>query len=141
MFILYKTTNLINQKYYIGVHKTETKDFDGYFGSGKNLKRSILKYGIENFIRETIQQFDTKELAFIAERLYLEQIDDLNCYNIAEGGHGGYTEYTDERNKKISNKITGIKRSEQTKNKHRLNKQGKYKAETNPNAKKWKLIS
>jgi hypothetical protein len=34
-YIVYKTTCLINDKIYIGVHKTETpNDFDGYIGCG-----------------------------------------------------------------------------------------------------------
>ena len=45
---LYKTTNLINNKYYYCVHSTKNLN-DGYLGSGKYLKRSINKYGKENF--------------------------------------------------------------------------------------------
>jgi hypothetical protein len=43
--IVYKTTNLVNERFYIGVHKQEGIEFDGYLGSGKALQNAINKYG------------------------------------------------------------------------------------------------
>ncbi len=48
-YFLYKTTNKINGKYYIGVHSTYQLN-DGYIGSGKRLRYSVRKYGKENFL-------------------------------------------------------------------------------------------
>ena len=37
-YIVYKTTNLINGKIYIGVHRTNPDIFDGYIGCGVTRK-------------------------------------------------------------------------------------------------------
>ena len=56
--IIYKTTNLINGKIYIG-RATGIRVKNNYFGSGKLLKRAIIKYGQENFRRITIDVADS----------------------------------------------------------------------------------
>jgi len=55
MLIVYKTTNQITGKIYIGQHEQKTIEFDGYLGTGLYIKRAIKKYGKENFVRETIE--------------------------------------------------------------------------------------
>jgi hypothetical protein len=50
--IIYKTTNLINNKIYIGKSNTNNSD---YLGSGKRLKLAIKKYGKENFKKEMLR--------------------------------------------------------------------------------------
>jgi hypothetical protein len=47
LYTVYRTVNQINQKFYIGVHKT-MNPMDNYLGSGKILGRAIKKYGKEN---------------------------------------------------------------------------------------------
>lgn len=85
--IVYLITNLINNKKYIGVHSTNNLD-DGYMGSGKLIIKAIKKYGIENFKREILYQFDTAQEAYDKEReLVTEKIINNNeYYNLREGG-------------------------------------------------------
>lgn len=54
---VYKITNTINGKSYVGQHKYEGyPEIDpSYFGSGKLLKLAIDKYGIENFSIEVLK--------------------------------------------------------------------------------------
>ena len=56
---IYKTTNLLNGKYYIGMHSTFNLE-DGYMGSGKRLKRSLNKYGKENHKVEILEFVDNR---------------------------------------------------------------------------------
>lgn len=90
-FYTYKITNLINGKIYIGVHKTTDLE-DGYMGSGKILKRSISKHGIENFKKDILMLHDSEEEMFEIEALIVDQdfVDRKDTYNIKLGGQGGF---------------------------------------------------
>lgn len=94
--ILYQTRNLINNNTYIGIHIQKIKPhlFDGYLGSGKLLKLGILKYGKDNFIRETLEVFDTYHDARIRERELVDFnfVSRCDTYNISLGGTGGNTQ-------------------------------------------------
>jgi len=92
--IFYKTTNIINGKFYYGVHSTNKLD-DGYIGSGKLLTKAIKKYGKENFTREILAIFDTKEEAFLIERNIVTKdlVDNRNCYNVKIGGQSGHATF------------------------------------------------
>lgn len=87
---IYKTTNLINGKFYLGKRSTKNLD-DGYLGSGNSIKLAITKYGKENFKREILCYTETKELNAELEALLIDESMTANpmCYNIALGGQGG----------------------------------------------------
>lgn len=86
--IIYKTTNLINGKYYYGVHSTDNIS-DGYLGSGNKLKNAIKKYGKDNFKKEIIALFDERKDALLYEKNLIskELIESDYCYNLTEGGN------------------------------------------------------
>jgi hypothetical protein len=88
---IYKTTNLVNGKYYIGMHSTDNLE-DGYIGSGKRLWYSINKYGKHNFKCEILEMLpDRRSLKERESILVNEQrIQDPLCMNIVYGGGGGF---------------------------------------------------
>jgi hypothetical protein len=89
-YTVYKTVNLSNGCYYLGVHKTKQSD-DFYLGSGTIIKRAITKYGEDNFRKEVLFAFDTAEVAYTKERELLSTcLNDPLCYNLHEGGNGGF---------------------------------------------------
>jgi hypothetical protein len=87
---IYKTTNLINDKFYVGMHSTNNLK-DGYLGSGKQLRYSIRKYGIENFKIDYLEFFDNRiDLANREKKLVNEDLlKDSMCMNLKSGGEGG----------------------------------------------------
>jgi hypothetical protein len=89
---LYRTTNLKNGRYYLGMHSTSKLD-DGYLGSGTRLRRSIRKHGRENFKIEILEFFESREVLLEAEkRLITEDIlKDPKCMNLKPGGSGGFS--------------------------------------------------
>lgn len=84
---VYKTTNIINGKEYIGYHGTNDLD-DGYLGSGKLLKRAVEKYGPKAFTREILDFFDDPIEALEYEKKIVngEYVKKDNTYNLSIGG-------------------------------------------------------
>lgn len=101
-YIVYQTTSKINNKIYIGVHKTEDPNtFDGYLGNGVYIYRpssymhpkthfqfAVKKYGIKNFIRTTLKVFDNEEDAYKLESELVngEFLKRDDTYNLVLGG-------------------------------------------------------
>lgn len=101
-YIVYLTTNIKNNKIYVGVHGTEDPyHFDGYIGNGiskrdssfiKNPKEpfhyAVKKYGYDSFKRSTIQIFDTEQEALDLEGEIVDEdfIKRTDTYNITLGG-------------------------------------------------------
>ncbi len=101
-YIVYLTTNKINNKIYIGVHETENPEvFDGYIGCGAyinkpssynkgktHLHKAILKYGTSAFYRYTLKVFDNLEDALDLEAWLVteEFVKRTDTYNMIAGG-------------------------------------------------------
>ena len=91
---IYKITNKINNKSYIGQtnninrrfqeHKVQKNDSDG---TSKLLHQAIKKYGLENFdfevLEENIENYDAREQYWIA---YYHTLSDEHGYNLTPGG-------------------------------------------------------
>lgn len=87
--IVYRTTNLVNGKFYIGVHTAWSVD-DEYLGSGDRLKRAVFKHGRENFQRVVLWIFDAREDACNMEKEEIgKYLGNVLCMNIKPGGEGG----------------------------------------------------
>jgi hypothetical protein len=88
---IYKTTNLKNGKFYVGMHSTNNKD-DGYLGSGYKLRRAINRYGRENFKMEVLEYLpDRSSLSNRESELVNEELlKDPMCMNLVFGGNGGF---------------------------------------------------
>jgi len=90
LYTIYKVTNLLNGKIYVGKHQTENIN-DGYYGSGKAIKNAIKKYGKENFKKEVLfvldseEEMNNKEKEIITEEFVLRE----DTYNLGVGGEGG----------------------------------------------------
>ena len=99
--IIYKTTNLINGKFYIGKSVNERK---GYLGSGLILRQAIEKYGKGNFKKEIINRCNTKEELKKKEIYWIDKLKP--SYNIAKGGLGGdtFSNQTEKRKREITQK-------------------------------------
>lgn len=96
-YTIYKITNLINGKIYIGQHDMNTQLGDRYCCSGLHISRSIMKHGADNFKREIIFEFDNFEEMNLKERKMVtpEFIEDSQNYNLMEGGKNGvHSTYT-----------------------------------------------
>ena len=116
--IVYKITNIVTGKVYIGVTKRtlkarwsdhkeciHTKNYKLYY--------SMRKHGIENFVIEEIAKAETVEELFNLERKFIIEYDSFNKgYNATIGGDGptGHV-WTKESREKMRIAQTGEKRS------------------------------
>ena len=92
--IIYKTTNLINNKIYIGLHSTDNLE-DGYLGSGLALKDAVKKYGRDKFLREVLFVFNSRSEARKMEAQIVDDefISRKDTYNLTVGGMGVENQY------------------------------------------------
>lgn len=93
---VYQITNLLNNKIYVGKHKSVTHPYEnGYYGSGKMITAAIAKHGIENFKKEVLcycsstDEMAAKEAEIVTE----EFVKRADTYNMHKGGLGGWDHY------------------------------------------------
>ena len=98
--IIYKTTNIVNEKIYVG---QDVHNNPNYLGSGLLLVRAIKKYGKENFKKEAI---DVAESLEVLNEKEIYWVKFCNCkvpngYNLTDGGEGvvGYVWTEEDKNK------------------------------------------
>ena len=100
--VIYKTTNLINGKIYVGQDRYNNTN---YLGSGTLLKEAIKKYGKENFKKEilehcVLEELNDKEMFWISE---LNSYNRETGYNLTSGGNQRYV-LSEESKQKIREK-------------------------------------
>ena len=122
-YTIYKITNKLNNKYYIGMHKTNNLN-DDYMGSGKLIRRAIKKYGVENFHKETLHVFDN-EIDMHNKEKELVVLNEMS-YNLCDGGKGGFGYLNKQSEKKdwvrkgrvTTNRILSKRQSEESRQRH-----------------------
>lgn len=90
---IYKTTNILSGRYYIGMHSTDDLE-DGYLGSGNRLRLAVRKHGKENFKREILEFCENREKLTLREKdiVNLDELSKKECMNLKVGGEGGWSE-------------------------------------------------
>ena len=107
---IYKTTCVLTNNFYIGMHSTNDIN-DGYLGSGVLLLKSIKKYGRDSHVMEVLEYCYSRHELECRERQMVNEdlLSDEKCLNLRLGGEGGY----------------GIKHSDETKLKMSISRRGK----------------
>jgi len=134
--IVYKVTNAINGKVYIG---QTIQSFSSRIKDHRNcqdrlghlaLYRAFRKYGFENFVFEVICHAQNKEALDAMEKMYIQRFRAMNPrfgYNMTYGGEGG--KHPPEIRIKISSSLKGRIHSEQSRRKLSQALKGKYTGE------------
>ena len=115
-FGIYKITNKVNGKMYIGQHITDDLD-DGYMGSGAIIKKALKKYGEEAFAKEWLEFAENAEDLNYLERMYVDEewLARPDTYNLVLGG-SSHPQPMSIR-KRISNTLKGHSVSEESRSK------------------------
>ena len=144
--IIYKVTNIINGKCYIGQTNNLHKRKSHHILVAKKkstliFHRALLKYGVDTFIWEVLCECETKEELDEMEFHYIKQYNSFGTggYNMTLGGDGGWghsvsldarkrigdfnrgKKRTEEEKEHLRQLNTGKTYSDETKEKHRVN--------------------
>jgi hypothetical protein len=99
---IYKTTCNVTGKWYVGMRSTDDIN-DSYMGSGKILRYSIRKHGIDNHTKEILEYCNSREELVLRETEIVtkELISDGKCMNLKEGGNGGFISNEQQKHRSI----------------------------------------
>ena len=108
--VIYKITNKINGKIYIGetIKDINIRLKEHFHGNCRKLKASMRMYGLENFKIETIVRCTSKEEMNHRERLCIKLFkSNINGYNLTDGGEEGKI-HSPETIELIKSKLRGV---------------------------------
>jgi len=107
------------------MHSTHNLD-DDYMGSGRRLRASLRKHGVDNHTKEILEFFDSRALLIEAEikAITEDMINDNNCMNLKAGGDGGFISEEQQRHRSM---CAGLKFSEMRKNNSDMDKEYREK--------------
>ena len=129
-YSIYKITNLVNSKCYIGFTEDTKRRWKQHKVNRKNgvkpLYQAFRKYGLENFTFEVIYESeDREETLLIKEPYYINLYDSIrNGYNFQEGGSNTNTQELKEINRKRMLENNPMKNPETVKNNKGVFKKG-----------------
>tara|TARA_R110002050_G_scaffold212773_1_gene348935 strand:- start:20 stop:622 length:603 start_codon:yes stop_codon:yes gene_type:complete len=129
---IYKTTNLLNTKIYIGLNRSPVSETKNYLGSGVAFKKAFKKYGRENFKKEILEECNSITELDNKERYWISYFNatGTNGYNITKGGYGNTKgmkgkNHSDEAKEKIRQANLGKVLSSEIKEKISESNKGK----------------
>lgn len=132
MIIIYKISNTVNNKLYIGQTckplKVRWANHLCFNSSGcVKLTNAMKKYGILNFIMKPLIVVNSQEIANYWEVYFIRKFNSIkNGYNIREGGSDG--KLSEETKNKMSESHIGLRQSDETRNKKSLTMMGNSNA-------------
>lgn len=93
--VIYKITNTVNNKIYVGKTKNVTQRWKNHTSNVGKLRRplydAMLHYGIDKFVMEIID-IGTPDNIDELEKFWIKELNSINeGYNLTEGGGGGDT--------------------------------------------------
>lgn len=135
---VYKITNKVNGKIYIGITNQGSgvryyKHWsDARKGDPCPIHKAMAKYGKENFTLEIIDFADTYDELKEKEKFYIKKFNSMDRsvgYNLTEGGDGTFGRlHSEETKEKIRQKALGRKASEEAKKRMSESRKGKCSA-------------